>query len=128
RSAAVQGLAQLVREGKPSDEQRRQVMQVITDALGSDSRNIRFGALATLREMGPAAKDALPAVEKISQDAPEERVRELARQTAEQTRGKPAAAPASELTQLREEVERLRRKQEALRERLNKYEKAEKKP
>jgi aminopeptidase N len=128
RSAAVQGLSQVIRKGKPTDAQRRQVMQTFTDALDSDSQRMRFTALVTLREMGTAAKDALPAVEKLSRDDPQERVRELAKQTAEQIRAKPANASAPELTKLREEVDRLKREQEALRERLNKFEKSAKKP
>jgi ubiquinone biosynthesis protein UbiJ len=72
------------------------------------------------------ASTLLPAVEKLSRDASNERIRELAKQTAEKIRSqdKSAAAPTSaEIKQLREEVQRLKREQADLLERLRKLEK-----
>ena len=76
-------------------------------------------------DSGALAMAALPAIEKIAHNDSSERLRELARRTAERIRSKSKETPAStsaELGQLHEEVKRLQREQQALRERLDRYE------
>jgi aminopeptidase N len=129
RAGALQGLAHVAQKAKPDDGQRRQITRAFTEALGSDSTLVRFTALSAVREMGAAAADLLPALDKLSQDPSSERMRDFVRQTAEQVRSKQTAgATSSDLAKLREEVMRLRQEQEALRERLEKYEKSAKRP
>ena len=73
--------------------------------------------------------DALPLLEKLSRDEPNETLRNAAKRTTDEIRGKtkPAAQPAADVTQLRQELERLKREQEALQEKLRKFEKGEQK-
>jgi aminopeptidase N len=125
RSAALRALASLARTANPTEEQRQQIVKTITACLekeGSRSRT-RMSAFSTLRDLGPSASAALPTLEAISQNDPNDRIRELARSTSEQIRSN-TPAPA-EMRQLREELEHLKRDQEALRARLTKYEQAE---
>jgi aminopeptidase N len=125
RSAALQALARLARTANTTEDQRQRMVQAITACLegeGPRSRT-RMSALFALRELGQAASSALPTLEAISQNDPNDRIRDLARSTMEQIRSN-TPAPV-EVSQLREEMERLKRDQEALRARLTKYEKVE---
>jgi aminopeptidase N len=126
RAAALDGLAHLLGNAKPDEPQKQGILKVFAQAMTSDSPMLRFRMLARVQGMGESAAPLLAAVEKISRDDPNERLREFAKQTADKIRPKQAAAP-SDLKQLREEIERLKKEQETLRERLNKYEKNGKK-
>jgi aminopeptidase N len=125
RGAALRGLVQLVQKAKANEEQRKQILAALADALQGDNMGTQFVVLNAVREMGPLASSLLSAVEKLSRDASNERIRDMAKQTAERIRSqdKTATAPSSaEVKQLREEVERLQREQAELRERLRKLE------
>ncbi len=131
RTTALRALTQVAQNKKLTDEQRQKVLKILTDSLENDDRFLRFSVLRALQDLGPLASSTLPAVDKIAQDAPDERMREMAKNVAEhiRTQSKPPAATAStELNQLREEVKRLQREQEQLRERLDKFEKARRVP
>ncbi len=126
RGASLRGLIQLVQKAKLNEEQRKQIQSVLVDSLQGDDAMAQFVVLNASTGLGPMASTLLPAVEKLGRDASNERVRELARQTAEKIRSqdKNASTPTSaEVKQLREEVERLKREQADLRERLRKIEK-----
>ena len=85
----------------------------------------QFAVLSASTDLGPMASTLLPAVEKLSRDASNERIRELAKQTADKIRSQDKSAATSsstEVKQLREEVERLKREQADLRDRLRKLE------
>jgi HEAT repeat protein len=127
RTAALEGLGSLMQKAKPNEQQRQRILKVFSDALASDSPFFRFSVLNSLRGIGEAAKPLLPAVEKLSREDSLEFLRENAKQTAELIRGKSTTTEAPDLKQLREEINRLKREQETLRERLNKYEKNGKK-
>jgi hypothetical protein len=116
---------QLVQKAKLNEEQRKQVQTALADGLEGDNMMTQFVVLNAVRDLGPMASALLPAVEKLSLEASNERIREMAKQTAERIRSqdKTASAPASaEVKQLREEVERLKREQADLRDRLRKME------
>lgn len=124
RGAALRGLIQLVRKAKLNEEQRKQVQSVLAESLQGDDMMAQFAVLSASTDLGPMASTLLPAVEKLSRDASNERIRELAKQAAEKIRSqdKSAALSSTEVKQLREEVERLKREQADLRERLRKLE------
>ncbi len=128
RTAAIDGLLRLARKAKLGDEPRKRLVSAATDALASDSLRIRFATLSAVNAPSGGVAELLPAVEKVSRDDPDGRVREFAKTVAEQLRKKDAPAAAPDVAKLREEVERLKKEQEALRERLNRFEKGEKKP
>jgi aminopeptidase N len=125
RGAALRGLIQLAK-AKLNAEQSKQIQTVLVDSLQSDDRMVQAVVLNAVTDLGPMASSLLPAVEKVSRDAANERVRELAKRTAERIRSQDrtaSATPASaEVKQLREKVERLEREQSDLRDRLRKME------
>jgi aminopeptidase N len=128
RSAALQGVIQLARKAKPNDDQRKQIQGGLTAALEGDDPLGHFAVLNALPELGSLGTALLPQVEKLSRDAASERERTMATRTAERIKseGKPATPSASdEVKQLREEIERLKRDQAELREKLKKFEKSE---
>jgi aminopeptidase N len=126
RTAALGGLIHLTKNAKPTEEQRKQIMKELSEVLEKDYQLLGFGGAMALRDLGPAATPLLPSLDKLARNDPSERIRTFARETADKIRAKPAAAasPPPDLDQLRKEIERLKKEQEALRERLNKYEKA----
>ena len=130
RLAALRGLAQLAQKAKPNEAQTKQIVSVFTSGMEGDNRMMQFMVLNAVREAGPLSSALLPAVEKMSRDAADERIRNLAKTTAERLRAaeKPTTAAASEeVKKLREEVERLKKEQTELRERLQKIEQAKSK-
>jgi aminopeptidase N len=129
RGSALRGLIRLVQKAKLNEGQSKQIGGLLVDALQGDDMMTHFVVLGAATDLGPLASSILPAVEKLSRDASNERIRELAKQTAEKLRSQDqtAAAPVSaEVKKLREEVERLKREQADLRERLRKIEKTAK--
>ncbi len=126
RGAALRGLIRLASKGKLNEEQGKQIQSLLIDSLQGDDMMVQAAVLNASTELGPLASVLLPSVEKLSQDAPNERIREMAKQTAEKIRGQQKSADGSssgEVKQLRAEVERLKREQADLRERLKKLEK-----
>src|SRR5262249_47199602 len=88
RTAALEGLGSQMQKAQPNEQQRKRILHAFSEALTSDSPFFRYSVLATLRGVGEAAKPLLPAVEKLSREDSMEFLRENARQTAEQIRGK----------------------------------------
>jgi HEAT repeat protein len=76
RGAALRGLIQLVRKAKLNEEQRKQLQTLLADSLQGDDMMAQFSVLSTATELGPMASTLLPAVEKLSRDASNERIRE----------------------------------------------------
>jgi ubiquinone biosynthesis protein UbiJ len=121
----LRGLGQLAQKAKPNDGQRKQILTALSASLDGENAMTQFAVLGVLRELGPQASSLLSAVEKLSRDGSSERIREQAKQTAERIRVKDKAATAptsAEVKQLREEVDRLKKEQTQLRERLRKLE------
>jgi aminopeptidase N len=123
RAAALRALTELARHAGPSDDQRKKIVTALVDGLESDSARLRMSAIQALRDLGPAARAAQSALEAAAERDVDERVRAAARQALAALQ---PPAPA-ELNKLRDEVERLKKEQEELRGRLEKYEKLERK-
>jgi aminopeptidase N len=126
RGAALRGLIRLVQKAKPNEEQSKQIQSLLVDSLQGDDLMVQFAVLNASTDLGAMASGLLPAVEKLSRDASNERIREIAKQTVEKIRSQAKSAPVStsaEVKQLREEVVRLKREQVDLRDRLRKIEK-----
>jgi aminopeptidase N len=125
RAAALGALAELARTGNPSDEQRKRIATAVTAALENDGRRVRMAALSALRSLGQSAAVSVPALEAIARHDPDGRVQELAKKAVEAIQ---ANTPAPvELTRLREELDRVRKANEALQERLDRFERKSKK-
>lgn len=125
RAAALRGLTQLAADAKLDPKQSKQIAGVLTTALESDDQMMQFMVMAALDKGGPIAEAMLPALDKYSTGSADGRIRNRAKQLADRIRSqsKPDTAKVSaEMKQLREEVDRLKREQTDLRERLRKLE------
>ncbi len=100
RSSALQALARLARTANPTDDQRKKMVQVISANLEGESEFVVFGAIGGLSSLGQSASSALPALNAVALHHPNERIRDQAKQ-----------------------VERLRKSQDDLQDRLNRFEK-----
>jgi aminopeptidase N len=131
RMAALRGLVQLASKARPSEAQTKQIVGVFTSALDGDAQRIgrhdvqsAMMMLFAVREAtGPLASAVLPALDKISREASDERIRTMAKSTADSLRAADKSSGSEEVNKLREEVDRLKREQAELRERLRKIEK-----
>jgi aminopeptidase N len=120
RTTAIEGLAELAKTGNPTDEQRRKIAQAVAAGLESEGRRVRTAALKSLRELGQSAAVSLPALEAIARHDPDGRVQEAATKAVEAIRSN-SPAPV-ELTRLREELDRLKKANITLQERLDRFE------
>jgi aminopeptidase N len=123
RMSAIGALGKLAQKGNPSDHQRQQIVKAVAACLEGESPLIRRTATGVLRDLGRSATPSLTALEALARHDADDRVRELAQKAIEQIRSN-APAPV-EVTRLREELERLKKSQDELKERLSKYEKVE---
>ena len=68
----------------PDDqEQFENAVPLLTEALASEEQTIRLEAIIALGDLGPRAKDAVPAMELISEDDPVRTIRLAAQQALE---------------------------------------------
>jgi aminopeptidase N len=128
RTAALRGLTEVAKNKNLTDAQKQQILKPLTEALERDDRFLRFTILNSLPNLGPLAASTLPAVDKLVAEAPDGRVKEMAKGVADRIRAQSPGGSTTtsvELTQLREEVKKLQREQENLRLKLEKFEKAE---
>jgi aminopeptidase N len=127
RLAALRGLTQAAQKTKLTEAQRRRVVQLLNEALQSDGRFQRFVVLRSLPELGSLATGVLPALDKMSKDDPNDRVREMAKSTAQSIRDKSRMAPAADndVSGLRDQIKRLEQEMHQLRKRLDRYESSE---
>jgi aminopeptidase N len=125
RVAALNGLLRLAQTANPGDEPQRRIVTAVAACLEGETTPVRRAAIAALRELGKSAAPALVALEALQVHDPEDGIREQAKRAVEQIRSN-ATVPV-ELTRLREELDRLKRSQEKLQERVDKSEKIERK-
>jgi aminopeptidase N len=123
RTAALQGMIALVRK-QTSEETRKRIVQNVADALQQEGRQMQLQVLIVARDLGPAGAPLIPILEQYTQNELNSRIREQAQQMIDQFSAKPPAAtgPSAEVKQLRQEIDRLKREQETLRERLKQVE------
>jgi hypothetical protein len=120
-------LTEVARNKDLTEAQKQQILKPLTEALQRDDRFLRFTILNTLPELGPLAASTLPAVDKLVAEAPDGRVKEMAKGVADRIRAQTTGG-SSDLGQLREEIKKLQSEQEKLRQRLEKFEKVEAQP
>jgi hypothetical protein len=120
RTTALEGLAELAKTANPTDEQRRRIASAVAAGLDNEGRRVRTAALRSLRVLGQSAAGSLPALEAIARHDPDGRVQEAATKAVEAIRSN-SPAPV-ELTRLREELDRLKKANITLQERLDRFE------
>jgi aminopeptidase N len=128
RTAALRGLTEVAKNKDLTEAQKQKILKPITEALEKDDRFLLFTILNTLPNLGPMAASTLPALDKLVADAPDGRVKEMAKGVADRIRAlaNPGAGSGpAELNQLREEIKKLQREQDNLRQKLEKLDKAE---
>jgi aminopeptidase N len=117
RGAALDGLASLV----PSVQDVALVARIVEAAHAclekSESGRLKARAAETLRALGQQATPALSALEALADHDPAENVRKEAKEAIERIRS--GAPPQVELSRLREELQKVRDENRALRERLD---------
>ena len=121
RSSALQALARLARTTNPNEEQQKRVVQVVSACLDEQSPVVQFGAVGALGQLGKAASSAVPALNALASHHPMDGLRDSAKQAVKQIESN--TPPPVEVTRLREELERLKKSQDDLQERLNRFEK-----
>lgn len=121
RMAAVGALANLAKTGNPDDGQKTVIATAIAACLEGETPRIRRAAVDAIRELGRTASPSVPVLEMIARHDTNERIAELAKKAVEQIR---ANTPAPvEVTRLGEELEKLKKANEELRQRLDRWEK-----
>lgn len=122
RLAAVSVLPALAKKGEATPEQQKAVVAAITNVLlqPGEMPQLRAAALIALREMGTAATPGLDTIEAILAHDTNGRVREQARKALAELRDK-SSVPV-EVSRLREELDRLRKANDGLQDRLNRLE------
>jgi aminopeptidase N len=123
RISALDAVGRLANDTTPSEEQQRHIVRALSDCLENEGPRVRGAAANALREMGRTATPALAALDALAQHDANARVRELAQQARDHIRN--TGQVPSEVSRLRDQLDQLRREQETLKERLNRYEKRE---
>jgi len=68
----------------PNDEEQfKNAVPLLTEALNSDVQAVRLEATIALGDLGPSARDAVPAIELVSEDDPVRTIRLAAQQALE---------------------------------------------
>jgi aminopeptidase N len=114
RTAALAALAKLAPAA--TGPQREAILTAVRACAEGETWALRRAAVEALRELAQTAPPAREALEALAQHDADERVQEAAKKALERPRG----AASAEMEKLREEVERLKKEQQALRERLEK--------
>jgi aminopeptidase N len=96
RTAALQALTMLAQNTKPSDAQRQQILKCYLAALEYGGAGVRFSVFTGLSDLGATASSALPILDKLSRDEPNEVIRNTAKRTADAIRAKLPAKPSEE--------------------------------
>jgi aminopeptidase N len=123
RERALTALSRLARTASAPEEVRRRMVKAVAACLEGEGEQIRATAAIVLRSLGRSAEPSVPALEALTVHDPSDRVRDLARKAMEDIR-KDQPVPV-ELTRLREELDRVKREQDQLQDRLNRFEKME---
>ena len=93
--------------------------------MEQEGPRVRGAAIGLLRDLGRSASTTLAALEAIQRHDPSDRLRDLAKRAIDQIRSN-TPAPV-ELARLREELDRLKKANDELKERLEKIETLERK-
>jgi aminopeptidase N len=127
RIAALLALAKLANNTKPTDEQRKAILDAIVECAHGKGEmpQIRRSALTALRDLGPLAASRIDVFESFQQNDPDEYVQDLTKKAIDKLRAN--SSSASDLAKVREELQLIKQQNQALQERLDRLEKAGKK-
>lgn len=125
RTTAFHALTRLAKTGLLNEDQRKQIVAALSSCLEHEGPRVRTSAVEALQQMGASAASAVAALTEMSLHDPSEGTRAAAKRAIEEIH-KNAPVPV-EVGRLRDELDRLKREQEQLRERLSKYERLERK-
>ncbi len=120
RRAALSAVGRLVKETTLTDRERERGVRALTAVLAEKSPRVQRTAIAALESIGPPARAVLKELDEVAAHDPVEDLAKAAKKAATAIR---TSLDAKELKQLREELDWLKKDQEELRKRLEKYEK-----
>ena len=122
RIAALLALPKLAAKVNLTDVQRQSILTAMTDCLTGDGEmtHIRRASLDALRALGQSAASKLDVIEAILLHDPDDRVKDRAKLAINEIRTK--APVPTEVNRLRDELEKLRKLNQVLGERLEKME------
>ncbi len=121
RLAALGALANLARTGNPDEAQRKNIAAAVGACLEGETPRIRGAAVGAVRELGRSASTSVPVLEMIALHDTNPRIAELAKKAVEQIRSN-TPAPV-EISRLRQELEKLKKSNEELKQRLDRQSK-----
>lgn len=124
RTAAIGALATLVLEANVPNDARDDVVELLIDRLKSSrinnkSRRLPMAAMSALGKIGNDARAALPVIDNIA-DRQNGRLSSMAKRIAKTIRK--SAAPKTQLAELRDELDKMRKDNRSMTERLEKLE------
>jgi len=124
RTAAIGALATLVSEADVPEGARNDVVELLIDRLKSSrinnkSRRLPMAAMSALGKIGNDARAALPVIDKIA-DRENGRLSSMAKRIAKTIRK--SASSKTQLAELREELDKMRKENHSMTERLEKLE------
>ncbi len=125
RTAALGALGNLASTANPSEAERKQIVDAIAACLDGEGSRVRRAAVSAIRDLGKEASPNLTVLQAIADHDPDDRIADLAKRSVEAIRNN-APAPV-EVKRLRDELDRLRKANEELQERLDKFIQTEKK-
>jgi aminopeptidase N len=125
RVAALRSATDLATSALATDGHRRQAAAAAAACLVNEAPFVRRAAVEALRQIGRPALPFADALESVAENDSDTRLSERAKAALAEVRKAPD--PATESARLREEVERLKRANDALQERLDRLEKAKQK-
>ena len=124
RQTAISAIGRLVKEVALTDSERERAVRALTAVVTEKGSRARRSAISTLEFIGPSARAALKELDEVAAHDSVEDIAKAAKKAATAIR---TPSESKELKQLREELDRLKKGQEELRKRLEKYEQSEKK-
>ncbi|QDU64622.1 Aminopeptidase N [Planctomycetes bacterium Pan216] len=120
RVEALRALANYLRHADIEEKEKKLALDAIAGALNEGGPRVRGAAIETLRDLGRESRPALPVLASLAKQDPDTRVRELAEKSLAKIK---AETPVPvELGELQEELEKLRKGNKLLTERLEKLE------
>lgn len=116
RIAAIRALATQLAHSDLKDEDKKKAASVVIGYINGEGPRVRRAAVETLRDLGKLAEPAEFVLQSLAEQDPDGRVREYSKAAVEKIHTQ--TPPAVELTKLHAELEKLRKTNKTLEDRL----------
>jgi len=120
RQAAMKGLSDLAKNVHLPEATLDRIVNTLLESVKGEQRRMQQSVITALRELGDDARPALPVLQALAANDPNDRIRKAAKEAVEKIT---AAAPEQvQVKELRDELAKLRDESKELRKRLEKLE------